>query len=358
LTVFQDAARLQLVDPPNRSSEAVAATTDNSNTQFAILALWAAQRHDVPMNRTLMLLAYRFVTSQNRDGSWDYHYKFGGSDASRPAMTAVGLIGLAVGYGLNNRDAVGKAQGLQDPLLLQGFVALNKNVGTPAGKMQGLPMVNLYVLWSIERVAVLYNLATIGNKDWYRWGAEILVANQQQNGNWDKGGYYGATPALDTCFALLFLKRANLAQDLTGRLPFNADSLTLSITDSVQADELKNKPPEPPPAKPTTPPANTSADGSGTTIMPAKEAGTPDLHSGMRSPTDPNASDEQTASGNRKKWTVLIILLVIFLLALVAALVAFVAQRRIAAQEADEMDEEDEAVPPTRKAPTRKKART
>ena len=33
--------------------------TDNSNTQFAILGIWAAGRHAVPMEKTLALLVKR-----------------------------------------------------------------------------------------------------------------------------------------------------------------------------------------------------------------------------------------------------------------------------------------------------------
>ena len=43
-------------------------------------------------------------------------------------------------------------------------------------------MPNLYALWSIERVAVLYNLETIADKDWYRWASQLLVAHQQPGG--------------------------------------------------------------------------------------------------------------------------------------------------------------------------------
>ena len=39
-----------------------------------------------------------------------------------------------------------------------------------------------YFLWSLERVAVALDLDTIGKKDWYGWGAEILLENQAPNG--------------------------------------------------------------------------------------------------------------------------------------------------------------------------------
>ncbi|MCS7047297.1 MAG: hypothetical protein NZO58_13140, partial [Gemmataceae bacterium] len=73
---------------------------------------------------------------------------------------------------------------------------------------------DLYYLWSLERVAVAYDLEKIGGKDWYAWGAPIIVAHQRDDGSWRE-----AHPGVpDTCFALLFLRRANVAADLTVRL--------------------------------------------------------------------------------------------------------------------------------------------
>src|SRR5262249_53751788 len=279
----------------------------------------AAQRHDVPMERTLMLVAHRFVTSQNKDGSWDYRYQFGGSNAYRPAMTAVGLLGLAVGHGLNNRDAEGRAQGLQDPRILGGFVALNRHVGKPTGQWQNHEMVNLYVLWSIERVAVLYNLASFGEKDWYRWGAEILVANQQPRGNWDRGGYHGASPVIDTCFALLFLKRANLAEDLTGRLPFDSTSLTTSITESVNA-AATTATKRPADSTPEVSPKDAGQlEGAPTT--PDKDPSAETTRPTSGAPADSAASDDAPTTGGRK-WLVLLILLAVVLLALLLCVIA------------------------------------
>ena len=59
-----------------------------------------------------------------------------------------------------------------------------------------------------------YGLTTIGNKDWYAWGAQMLVASQGPDGTWE--GEHG--PEIDTCFALLFLRRVNLAKDLSASL--------------------------------------------------------------------------------------------------------------------------------------------
>src|SRR5262249_35179387 len=147
--------------------------TDNSNTQFATLALWSARRYDIPMKRTLNLLVLRFRSSQNQNGSWGYRYRFGGGEGESAPMTCVGLLGLGVGNGIaqdGDQDDPNLALlRARDPRLVNGVVALTKHVGAPVGRMEKIDQPNLYFLWSVERVGVLYGLPRIGDKDWYRW---------------------------------------------------------------------------------------------------------------------------------------------------------------------------------------------
>ena len=204
---------------------------DNSNTQFAMLALWAARRHDVPTDQALLASYQRFMKSQYPDGSWGYHP--GTGPAMNPnTMTNVGLLGLAFGHGAapdfvkfnpkNPKDIIVKPA-LQDPAIQKGLKALSRYVGQPSldPNMTNFPTENLYFLWSVERVAMLYDLKTIGGKDWYRWGAQVLVHNQLADGDWGSLRYPGASPPINTCFALLFLRRSNLVQDLTNNLRLN-----------------------------------------------------------------------------------------------------------------------------------------
>ncbi len=86
-------------------------------------------------------------------------------------------------------------------------LAASKGLG-PKGKL------NLYFLWSVERVGVLYNLKTIGGKDWYRWGVDLLLPAQNRDGSWTGRGNGGTAPVIDTSMALLFLKRSDLLPDL------------------------------------------------------------------------------------------------------------------------------------------------
>lgn len=198
---------------------------DNSNTQFALIALWAARRHGVPTERALLIADERFAGSQNVDGGWGYQLR-GGSTAS---MTCVGLLGVAMGHGAKGATAKpGAALSAEDPAIQAGLRKLGSHLGEPVLSPQaGLRMENLYLLWSLERVGMLYNLKTIGGKDWYGWGAQILVVNQSQDGEWSHSAqFHGSEPVVNTCFALLFLKRSNLVQDLSENLRLN-----MAITD-------------------------------------------------------------------------------------------------------------------------------
>ena len=138
---------------------------------------------------------------------------------------------MAVGYGLLPANV--KMDPFKDPAIQNGLAYLGKAVEAPSTERQPA-LSDMYFLWTVERVAMLYNLPTIGNKDWYRWGVSILVPSQQPPGGWFLGGYPGADVPVDTSFALLFLKRSNLVQDLTRDLTFY-----LAITDPASAGKRK-----------------------------------------------------------------------------------------------------------------------
>jgi hypothetical protein len=196
-----------------------AATDDNSNTQFAILGVWAARRHGVPVGRSLALISARFRNSQNPDGSWGYNLH---THLRPDSMTCAGLLGLAVA----RAEGDGGTAPDKDPAISRGLQFLGKKVQNPGGVKRprnGRPnalqigaqsLGDLYWLWSVERVGVIYSLPTIGGKDWYAWGAGLLVAAQGHDGSW----VAGQGPVVDTCFALLFLARVNVAKDLTRQL--------------------------------------------------------------------------------------------------------------------------------------------
>jgi len=59
---------------------------------------------------------------------------------------------------------------------------------------------------------VIYGFTELDKVDWYDWGCAALIEKQKEDGSWE-GGY---PPQVNTAFALLFLRKANLAKDLSG----------------------------------------------------------------------------------------------------------------------------------------------
>ena len=206
-----------LRNPPDFSSP----RSDNSNTQFAILGLLTAENHDVPMERAMALIDWRFRNSLTDKGGWNYRPSW----ETTPSMTAAALMGLALKHGLllpNRRDR-GRNVTIRDELIQHGFATLNRLLEETFAAFvinpHRLNKLDLYCLWTVERVAVLYNLRTLGTLEWYPAGVQLLLPLQQENGSWGPGG---TTCLKESCvatsFALLFLKRSNLARDLTKRL--------------------------------------------------------------------------------------------------------------------------------------------
>ena len=248
---------------------------DNSIGQFATLALWAVRKHGVPVGPTLHECAAHYRRTLRPEGNWSYRPQ---SPFMKDTATCAGLIALAVQNGLQddeqnkgspasvNAPKEGK-KGIdpaQDPLAIKALGHLERVIGKKAdvsdktrdtrfkhnvdfeallkafeaapqgpakqGVLNELIKLDrpdlllgsifeadawgdLYFLWSLERMAVIYDLKTIGAKDWYTWGVDILLANQKAEGHWHDR--FPGVP--DTCFALLFLRRANLAKDLTDK---------------------------------------------------------------------------------------------------------------------------------------------
>jgi hypothetical protein len=187
---------------------------DNSNTQFAILGLWVAQRHGVQSRSAILAAEQYFRTTQQSDGSWAYHPN---TRNWRDSMTCAGLMSLAMRYGVINgqgRDIrPGQPLRVHDFAVQQGLRYLAQSLDKVAivgDRISGVEARDpLYFLWSLERMAVIYDLKKIGNREWYPWAAEMLVETQRPDGAWT-----GLGEPVSTCFALLILKRSNFAHDL------------------------------------------------------------------------------------------------------------------------------------------------
>jgi hypothetical protein len=243
----------QLPNDPKKTVDVFDALTDNSNTHFAMIGLWTARKHDVPVDRTFTLVNRRFRTSQGPGGGWNYPF-LRGTDGNG-AMVAIGLLGVTIGHVVNPDPEVRPEA---DPVVLNAFASLSRTVGAPVGDTTNRPTLKasggLYFFWAMERIAVLYDVQTLNKKDWYLWGAEILICHQLADGSWEEGGYPGGddktvnSALANTAIGLMFLRRANLTPDLAKRLIVDRSTLTKKVDEKITPKV------EPPPTvKPTVP---------------------------------------------------------------------------------------------------------
>ena len=64
---------------------------------------------------------------------------------------------------------------------------------------------HFYYLYGMERAGVLTLTRLFGKHNWYKEGAEFLLAHQRPDGSWHE---QGDSPLIATAFAILFLKKA------------------------------------------------------------------------------------------------------------------------------------------------------
>ncbi len=64
-----------------------------------------------------------------------------------------------------------------------------------------------YYLYGLERAGMITLTPKFGEHDWYKEGAGLILSQQRSDGSWEaRAGTSGPVP--DTCFAILFLKKA------------------------------------------------------------------------------------------------------------------------------------------------------
>ena len=149
---------------------------DNSNTQFALLGLYEAERAGVPINDKVWRLALEhWKNSQNVDGSWGYETNFREGTGS---MTSAGIASVIIASGeLSAGDATVRGDtvsccGAQQPNkpVDDAMAWLDRNFSVyrnPPNSTAGL----FYYLYGLERTGRMTNRRFIGQHDWYREGA-------------------------------------------------------------------------------------------------------------------------------------------------------------------------------------------
>lgn len=187
---------------------------DNSNSMFAALGLRACFEAGVEVHPSVLERAAAWWRSaQIRDSrapagtdGWCYGGRDHSGHRGYGSMTA-GAVGSLVIYDyLLGRDW------RRDPDVRAGLEWLarhfstRENPGSPEHGGGRSSYMLYYYLYALERAAILYGTETVGKHAWYAEGVEALLETQRSSGAWTcrEGGH----EVWDTCFALLFLRKA------------------------------------------------------------------------------------------------------------------------------------------------------
>ncbi|MFQ5503396.1 MAG: hypothetical protein ACE5F1_01205 [Planctomycetota bacterium] len=211
---------------------------DNSCTQFAALGLASASRLGIPLPGTLWRgLAEHYLSEQTRvEGSpfplllESYEdlraakeirrpgetrsapralaavargFSYRGRGQASGSMTCAGLVGLTIARGMSTAGNNGRAR--LDEAWRNGFAWVRRNYVLRCNPRRGGAWY-YYYLYALERACELSGLARIDGRDWYFDGAMQLLALQHEDGYWTRDASFKTLE--DTCFAILFLKKA------------------------------------------------------------------------------------------------------------------------------------------------------
>lgn len=206
---------------------------DNSNTQFAVLALHAAERSGVAVPSRCWVKVIEHYTQDVHAEKPARSVHALGFDRYVPSVLAplVGTPGAAVTQGWGYTTPASPSPSLQmtsggissivialdalqragdlDPavgasalrLVARGAAKL-AHVFSIRGKPPSAGANKEYLLYSLEKAMEVSGIELLGEVDWYRASATMLVRRQQKDGSW--------TSVWGTALALLVLNRATL----------------------------------------------------------------------------------------------------------------------------------------------------
>ncbi|OAI47934.1 hypothetical protein AYO44_08340 [Planctomycetaceae bacterium SCGC AG-212-F19] len=205
-------------------------SADNSNTQYALLGLWAGRAAGARIDRTVWESIRDFyVRTQDDSGGWFYIPAY---RTATLTMSTAGVCGLMIaGQELNADQQQLQKNGVALKCgLYPEDKALAKGMEWVTGHFQVEVRHHLfYNLYGIERAGRLSGQRFIGDHDWYREGCQYLVRMQQDDGSWYlRGQGFDTWPVISTSFSLLFLSK--------GRTPILISKLVHGSPDNPTLD--------------------------------------------------------------------------------------------------------------------------
>lgn len=207
---------LESTQVPNGSWSYPSGDGDNSNAQFAVLALHEAERAGAIVRPdTWQKAADYWEKCQNPDGAWGYRLDF---NEGLGSMTCAGIGATVI-----CRERVHKADASVENGFVQccqpqtdddsleraiNWLARNFSVRRNPGRRGAGQVWHYYYLYGLERVGRLTARRFIGDHDWYREGADFLVRQQDPfSHRWQGQNTAEDSPHIATAMALLFLSK-------------------------------------------------------------------------------------------------------------------------------------------------------
>ena len=204
---------------------------DNSNSQYAALGLRACFDAGISLPEGSIVLAVKWWReSQFPDRKKDKE----GKELKHPPVPS-GISGKIEGW--NYKHETTDERGPYHAMTVGGVGALviydymlgrdwKKNDSFVKAGMNWMAQHytiapwNTYYMYGLERACILYGTETLGDKVWYKDGANAILKAQGEDGSWGKDTDWFNT-TWDTCFSILFLRRATrplVATEAGGKL--------------------------------------------------------------------------------------------------------------------------------------------
>jgi hypothetical protein len=204
------------------------ASGDHSNSQYAVLGVWAAARYGIEIPQAYWQEVLKHWTlTQNSDGGWSYSFSASGQKAtsdSTATMTAAGRATILVcADHIQSEQVLGYGEASYITAMQRGMAWLENHFDKAFTHVPTRGLGDIYYyFYGLERVGLANGCKYIGAIDWYRVGLDKILGTQQKDGGWPAGQPAPSTRLTTTAFAILFLCRGR-APILFNKLEYNGD---------------------------------------------------------------------------------------------------------------------------------------
>jgi Domain of unknown function (DUF4159) len=187
-------------------------TPDNSNTQYALLAVWMARQSGIKVEEDFWKQVRAYYANP---ANWAYSRNGGGAFESGRTLTMAvaamcGLCMAEMELNAANKDLDPVkicGQYDDDGPLSVGLAWIGKALAVDPDARPTLHGRAFYNLYGLERLGRLSGLRFLGAHDWYREGCAWLVKKQNSKEGYWEGANIEHMKIVSTSYALLFLSK-------------------------------------------------------------------------------------------------------------------------------------------------------